>query len=182
MPVRDQHYDRRVDARKDPCTAVLPDTEACVPAGFRPGGRATATTELLRLVPQDQRPGLRHQVCLVGRQGTAEVAKVVKLPEFGEGSSLACVYLEGEYRPIAVHTEEDAFLLLQVLAHVLAARQNGMQGFTGCEALVAPHRHEQRLVTVDSLVQPLRVFAPMTGAVDERPGEYVVTIHGIRPI
>src|SRR5690606_16585307 len=95
---------------------------------------------------------------------------------------LACVYLEGEYRPIAVHTEEDAFLLLQVLAHVLAARQNGMQGFTGCEALVAPHRHEQRLVTVDSLVQPLRVFAPMTGAVDERPGEYVVTIHGIRPI
>src|SRR5690606_34101443 len=129
--------------------------EARVAARFRARRCAAASAVLLGLVPQDERPRLGDQVRLVGGERTAQVAKIVKLPQFRKGSVLGFIDLEGEYRPVAVHAEENAFLLPQVLPYVLAPGEHRAQRLTRRQALVAPYRYEQRPLAVDRLVQPL---------------------------
>jgi hypothetical protein len=79
-----EHNDRRIDARKNSEAAGIVTADSGIAAGLGLRWRAAMAAVFLHAVPDNKRPGVGGQVCLVRWQDATEVTQVVEFAEIGQ--------------------------------------------------------------------------------------------------
>ena len=129
-------------------------------------------------MPYDQGAGMRNQIGLVSRYNAAEVAQVMEFAGVRKWRLDVAVNVNGKSRLLPEHTEKNCCLLWQELIDVCSSQQAGVKRFTDREALVAPNGYKASVRALNSRCKPVRVFTPVSGAINKSPGENIVLVHG----
>ncbi len=104
----------------------------------------------------------------------------MKFTELRERCIAVVADRQRECWPAAKQTQEDQLMIVDEVVDLMALEQYRRQGIAADQALVAPYRDEAAVVTENGAGQPIRVFAPLTGSVDESACKHVVVFHNIR--
>ena len=118
-----------------------------------------------------------NQVCVIGRQHAAKVAEVMILAKLQSWWPRLLGDSHSKRRTVPVCPEEYDVAVWRQPANVVTAKQYRSQRLPGCQALVAPYRHEARSIAVDRSFEPVRIFPPMAVSIDECASENIVVPH-----
>ena len=128
-------------------------------------------------MPDDQRTRVRHEVRFVRRQYRAQVTEVVELAEVAKRWLNALLERERKRRMAAIKAKEHEVVpVAGKTRELLAPEHHRVRRIAADEALVVPDRYEAGAGFVDRGVQPVRVLAPLSMAVDEGTREDVLIL------
>ena len=110
-------------------------------------------------------------------QGTAKVTQVMELSAVGKRRRIACRNSDRKCGFFPIHPEENNLVIVNVIGHIVAAKQYRVKRFSGGEQTISPHWNEMTRSVINGGTQPRRVLPQVTRAIDISASENVLPIH-----
>lgn len=125
---------------------------------------------------------MRDEVGLIQGQARAEKAQAFKTAELLQGLFTDALDCKRECGLITEQAEKDHVVLVYKLLNLRSLESHGVRRITTDQAKIAPDRDETGLLAYNGFIEPIRVLASVTAAIDEGTCKDVVILQNSRPV